>query len=53
MLWELRMEKTQAVEAQPRASAIVTFACSCSVSSSPPYFLGFSRWKRPASCSRR
>ena len=53
MLWELRIEKTQAVEAQPRASVIVTFACSCSLSSSPPYFLGLRMRKRPASCSRR
>ena len=35
MLSELRIAKTHAVDAQPRANARVTIACSCSLSSKP------------------
>ena len=53
MLSELRMENTQAVEAQPRARVMATFACSCSLSSRPPYFFGLRMWRNPASPRRR
>ena len=53
MLSELRIAKTHAVDAQPRANARVTIACSCSLSSKPPYRFGFRMCKRPASASAR
>ncbi len=53
MLSDDRIEKTQAVDAQPRASVMATFACSCSLSSRPPYRLGLRMWKNPASPRRR